>query len=83
MIKTPVDIEGRFREMILARSPGDRLTMACRMFTTAKALVRSGLLEEYGHIERGELRRHIFLRFYSSDFSKAEREKITEIMKAT
>ena len=37
-------IEAKFREMILARSPSERLAMACGMFATAKELVARLLL---------------------------------------
>ncbi|MDA2927229.1 hypothetical protein MYX78_08355, partial [Acidobacteria bacterium AH-259-G07] len=68
MRDTPTTVEAKFREMILARSPAERLAMACQMFATGKALIGAGLVQEYGHLERRELRRHIFLRLYGQDF---------------
>ena len=50
--------------------------MTCRMFGTAKELIRAGLLHEHGHLEPGELRRRIFLRMYGEDFGKDERDTI-------
>ncbi len=72
----PIDIEERFRKMIMARSPQERLAMACRMFATAKALVRSGIKEKHGLIDGYELRKHIFLRLYGQDLGEAERATI-------
>jgi hypothetical protein len=82
MKDTPAHVEKRYRDMMMARTPVERLKMASRMFSTAKALVRAGLLHQYGHLEPQELRRHIFLRFYGNDFSEAEREKILEYLTA-
>lgn len=71
-----IDIEERFLKMIMARSPQERLAMACLMFATAKALVRSGIKEEHGLIGRYELRKHMFLRLYGQDFGETEQAKI-------
>ncbi|MFQ5737486.1 MAG: hypothetical protein ACE5JX_00600 [Acidobacteriota bacterium] len=83
MRDTPATVEARFREMILTRSPAQRLVMACRMLATAKALLCAGLTHEYGHLERAELRRHVFLRLYGKDFSETERKKIISLLAAT
>jgi len=47
MSDTSVEVEERFLKLMLARSPAERLAMACRMFSTAKALVRAGIKEEH------------------------------------
>ena len=70
------DIDAHFQEMIMARSPQERLAMACRMFDTAKALVRAGIEKEYGSLPPDKLREHVFLRFYGKVFGKAERAAI-------
>ncbi len=76
MKDTSAAMEQKFHEMLRARTPQERLVMTCRMFGTAKALIRAGLLHEHGHLEPGELRRLIFLRLYGDDFGEEEREKI-------
>lgn len=76
MSDTSVEVEERFRKLMLARSPAERLAMACGMFATAKTLVRAGILEEHGLIDPYELREHVFLRFYGQDLGKAEKAKI-------
>ena len=74
----PRDIEERFRKTIMARPPQERLAMACRMFATAKALVRAGIEKEHGLLHPDKLREHVFLRFYGQDFGKTERTKILD-----
>jgi len=78
MKDTAPDIEKRFREMMLSRSPGERLAMACRMFSTAKSLVLAGISQEPEEQQREGIRRRLFLRFYRDDFGPAERKKILE-----
>lgn len=68
--------------MLLALSPQERLAMACRMFGTAKALIRAGLRDEYGELDPGELRRRLFLRLYGEDFSEDERRRIADHLAA-
>jgi len=57
--------------------------MACRMFSTAKALVRAGIKEEHGLIDPYELREHVFLRLYGQDFGETEKAKILNSWKVT
>ena len=70
--------DSRFRGMIVALSPGDRIAAACRMFSTAKALVRAGIISQCGGKEPPDIRKRIFLRFYASDFEPAEMEKVLD-----
>ena len=72
----PMDIEERFRNSKAARSPQDRLAMACRMFATAKALVRAGIELEHHIYYPYKLREHVFLRLYGRDLGKAEKTTI-------
>lgn len=76
MNDTPPAVEAKYRDMLMAKSPAERVVMACRMFGTAKAFVQAGLLQQHGHLSRADLRRLTFLRFYGQDFSELEREKI-------
>jgi len=77
MTDTPREVEARFRRMILARSPAERLAMACRMFGTAKALVRAGILQTAsGDPGPKELRERMFLRLYGRDFDASQRQKV-------
>ncbi len=78
MNDNPIDIEERFRKMIMARSPQERLAMACRMFATARTLVQAGIKEEHGLIGPYALREHVFLRLYGQDFGETEQAKILD-----
>lgn len=83
MNDTSVEVEERFLKLMLARSPAQRLTMACRMFSTAKALVRAGILEEYGLKGPNQVREYMFLRLYGKDFRETEKAKILNSWKVT
>jgi hypothetical protein len=76
MKDTPPDLESRYRDMILAQTPARRFAMACNMNSTARALVRAGILHECGGREPEDYRERFFLRFYGRDFAPAELEKI-------
>jgi len=60
---TPPDVDELYRRMFLRRSPAERLCMACRMFSSARALVRAGMPATSG----AQIRRQIFLRLYAAD----------------
>ena len=78
MKDTPADVEARFRSMILEQTPARRLIMSCRMFSTAKALIRAGILAESGGRLPDDLRQRIFRRLYSRDFDSSDLERILE-----
>jgi len=73
---TPPEVMQRYRAMLLARSPEERLKMGCSMHATAKALVRASILEKDPLVSSAALRRALFLRFYGHEFEAAERERI-------
>lgn len=76
MKDTSAEVEQRYREMLMSKSPGERLKMTSRMFDSARKLVMAGILKERGHIETPRLRAQLFLRMYGNDFTTVEREKI-------
>ena len=63
MNDTPPDVDEPYRRMLLRRSPAERLCMACRMFSSARALVRAGMPATSG----AQIRRQMFLRLYAAD----------------
>lgn len=70
-------ISDKYRRMLLRLSPAERLAMACRMLSTAKALAQAGIRR--GHASIGEspsTRRQMFLHLYRNDFSGREVERI-------
>jgi hypothetical protein len=76
MSDTSTRIEQRYTEMLMSKSPVERLKMTSRMFDSARKLVMAGILKERGHIETPRLRAQLFLRIYGHDFTAAEREEI-------
>lgn len=70
MKDTSIEMEQRFRSMMLARSGEDRLKMGCSMHETAQAFVVASLEEQIPHPTREEVRRALFLRLYGGDFDK-------------
>lgn len=76
MSDTPERIELLYNEMLLSRTPLERLRMASRMYDSAKKLVIAGIRDRNPHLTLSQLRAHLFLRMYGSDFTSAEREKI-------
>ncbi len=76
MTDTPPEIAQRYRAMLLARSPEERLKMGCSMGATARAFVRASVLAQDPHASPGAVRRALFLRFYGHEFDETQREKI-------
>ncbi len=80
MTDTPPEVVQRYRAMLLARSPEDRLKMGCSMSATARALVRASVLAQDPQASPAALRRALFLRFYGHEFDAAERERILAVL---
>ena len=76
MHDTSTKIKQIYNEMMLSKSPLERLRMASRMYDSAKKLVLSGLLRERQHLDPSKLRGELFLRIYGNDFSVTDRERI-------
>ena len=76
MTDTPPDVMQRYRAMLLARSPEERVKMGGSMSATARALVRASVLAQDPQASPVALRRALFLRFYGHEFEAAERERI-------
>ena len=70
-------VSDRYRTMLLRLSPAERLAMACRMLSTAKALAQAGISR--GQAPAGaspSIRQQIFLHLYRNDFSAREVDRI-------
>ena len=80
MKDTSAAIKIRFQNMIMKRSPEERLLMGSSMFDTAKQIVRSSIMEQYPKILPKEMKGKIFLRFYGMEFSEADKKKILNEM---
>ena len=78
MNDTSKKIKQLYNEMLLSKSPLERLRMASRMYDSVKKLATSGLLKERQDIDPSRLRGELFLRIYGNDFSVTERKRIVE-----
>jgi hypothetical protein len=76
---TSEEMRIRYRDMIMALTPEQRLVMCTRMWSDARALVVAGL-EDEPNPEGHSLRTRIFLRMYGRDFEPAERGRIVEAL---
>lgn len=80
MNDTPPEIEQKFRQMLLKRSGQERLKMGCSMHATARTLAKASLLEKHPGSHPGQLKRLLFLHFYSADFAPRELKRIASAL---
>ena len=66
-----------FRGKLMELSGEERMLMGFEMHESAREIVLASLPGEMSEEER---RRQLFLRFYSRDFDRAEREKIADMI---
>jgi hypothetical protein len=78
MRDTPPEVQRIYQAMLLARSGPERLRMGCDLFSTSRELVIAAL----GNKNLEEMREHLFLRFYGSEFTPAERARILASIRA-
>ncbi len=76
MDDTPTKIKQRYNEMLLSKSPLERLRMASRMYDSVRKLVISGIQNEGQQLDTSQLRGQLFMRMYGNDFKAADRERI-------
>jgi hypothetical protein len=72
----PKQIEQRYKEMLLSRTPLERLRMASRMYDSGRKLVIAGIQHDKHPLTASQLRGQVFLRMYGIDFTVQERERI-------
>jgi len=75
MRDTSKDIEARYREMVMSKTPLERLRMASQMYDAARKLAISGIKQEK-NVSAAQLRVDLFMRIYGADFSESECRKI-------
>ncbi|MEC4678639.1 MAG: hypothetical protein VST69_07805 [Nitrospirota bacterium] len=75
MRDTSKKIERRYREMMLSKTPLERLRMASRMYDAGRKLAISGI-KHAENLNAEQLRMALFLRMYGADFSVDECRKI-------
>lgn len=76
MTDTHESIKLRYHQMLMGRTPVERLRMGCSMFDAAKQIVKSSILHKNPHCSPQEMKKEIFLRFYGREFSDIQKEKV-------
>lgn len=76
MDDTPTKVKKVYNDMLLSKTPLERLRMTSRMYDSVKKLAISGILKERQHLDASQLRGELFLRIYGNDFSATDRERI-------
>jgi len=69
----------KYKDLIMALTPGQRVIMGCEMFDAARKIMEAGLANE-PNPKNLTHRARIFLRLYGRDFSTQELEKITRAL---
>ncbi len=77
MNDTPPAVDAMYRELLMRKSPAERVRMAASMHDAAKAILRAGIPADCRHNEV-DLRIEVFRRFYRQDFSPEEMARIVE-----
>ena len=78
MNDTSPTIEKKWRELIMEKSPQERLAMAMSMMATAKILMRAGILAAHPSLPENLIKKEMLSRLYKNDFSESV---LTEIYK--
>jgi len=82
MKDTTTAVERLFTSKLMELAPDERLAMACRMFSTAKELVRVGISASEA-MSAAEVRSAVFLRLYGQEFDQVKLTKILSQLEAT
>ncbi len=76
MKDTAPEVAELFRNRLMALSGEERLKMGCSMHETARRLVIASLRARNPFVNRSELRKALFLRFYEKDLDPETVRKI-------
>lgn len=76
MDDTSPQMAQKMLEMILMKSPIERLKMGFSMCETSRLLISRHIRQRYPDISPAEFRKELFMKFYGNDFNALEREKI-------
>ncbi len=78
MNDTPLHRTQKLCELFQKKTPSERYMMGWSMLLTSKFLITRSILEENPHCSQIELKKELFLRFYSTDFSEEQKIKILD-----
>jgi hypothetical protein len=82
MKDTTPEMEAEYERRLMSLKPEERLAMACRMFSAAKALALASIPKDET-LSPGEIKAFLFLRFYGEDFGEEDRQRIVAQLKGT
>lgn len=74
MKDTTAGFEALYDRLLMEKTAGERLAMACGMFDAARSLARASIAE--AGRGAGDDAAPLFLRFYGDDFDEPRRERI-------
>lgn len=66
------------RQLIMKKTTGERFMMAIEMYEMSRAIVETSIKNKQPSISALELKKEVFRRFYSTDFSESEMQKILD-----
>ncbi|MFH1868531.1 MAG: hypothetical protein ABH843_06125 [Candidatus Omnitrophota bacterium] len=78
MKDTSREVEKIYNDMLLKRTPEERLKMGCSMFDLACAIIRSSFQKD---ISGNEIKQRLFLRLYGADLKEEVKKKVIRLMK--
>lgn len=70
MSDTAPDVEAYLARRFAALSPGERVAMACGMFTTAMRVARAGILAAEPDLDEPAIRLRLLQRFYGDELAQ-------------
>jgi hypothetical protein len=80
MDDTTPEVRRIHHEMLMRRSPEERLRMAFSMYDAARLLVEAGIRMRHPDISPAEMKRQVFLRFYGDEFDDDQKKRILEAL---
>ena len=80
MNDTSAKVQRRFEDLLMKKTPEERLKMGCSMFTTAREIAKSSIRAQFPHLSPAQMKQKIFLRFYADDFSDAQSQRIQSVL---
>ena len=78
MQDTKPEIFQKQKEIFLAKTPGERLSICLEMIDFGRTLVESRIKAKYPEISDSELKAEVFKTFYKNNFSPEKLEKIAD-----
>lgn len=80
MTDTQPEMAKLYHQLLMAKTGEERLMMGCSMFDFAKSIVISSIKNNHPGISPSDLRKELFKRFYQTDFTAVQIEKILAML---